>query len=475
MTIRDSLTRAGGLVVEELQRATGTPNARSVDRFPSLSSTSGSITRSSSGDKHFPDKKSIQRHWKIYKEVPIVRQPIRSFAQEVVSPGYYIDADDPDLKEDIEDWLSRCAIIDGEVGRDFSLLLKKATVQREVKGTALAEKVPDEDGGLYGFKLMRPESVRAFTKPGQSVLLPPDYDVESARDENSFFRNLVDSRDFYTTENGDIAAFVQIDSSIVGQSDGYYIAFTRDDVLKLTRDSDVGEVFGESLITAVEDRLQALLKKLDDNDKAIESLAHPLQLFMFGTEEPWEPGEIKTFMDEHSPEQFEPGMKQGVQGDIEIETVSGEVAPIEDFLDFDLNWVMSEMPMPKYALGGFESDVNQFVSRSQSARLENRKKEARREIKNEWTPAIEEKIEEMGYDVDDFNGFHIGEDPADLNLIKEAKRREDVDEDTVAQGVIPDGNNSNKSNRGPSDENFTRPPASTEEREGGGETVSGDS
>lgn len=457
MGFRESLSRAGRLAVEELQRASGSPNARSVDRFPGLATKRGTVARSGEVDKHYPDRKNIQEYWRLYQEIPIIRQPIRSFASEVVEPGYYIDAENEDLKEDMEDWLQSSCIVDGEVDKDFSLLLKKATIQREVKGTSMCEKVPNDEGGLYGFKLMRPETVRAFTKPGQTVLVPPDYDIDDHLNQNGLIDRLLKNQTFYTTDDGEVAAYVQVDDAITGTKDGYYIPFTRDNIIKLTRDADVGEVFGESRIAAVENRLQALLKKLRDNDKAIESLAHPFQLFQFGSEEdPWNPEEIQDFMNQHSQDQFEPGMKQGVQGDMSIETVSGEVAPIESFLDFDINWIISEMPMPRYALGGFESEVNQFVSRSQETRLENQINEAREEIQNEWTPVIEDKVEEMGYDVEEFNGFYIGEDPASLNLVEETKKQN-------KDGNVPNGNNSDEENVGAGGTSFERPPASSED------------
>jgi hypothetical protein len=144
-----------------------------------------------------------------------------------------------------------------------------------------------------------------------------------------------------------------------------------------------------------------------------------------------------------------------VQGDVSIETVSGEVAPIEEFLDFDLNWIISEMPMPRYSLGGFESEVNQFVSRSQEQRLERQISEARKEIEQEWTPVIEEKVEELGYNLSEFNGFHIGEDPEELGIVEEVKNQ--------GEDNIPSGNNSNEENVGASGTSFKRPPASSED------------
>lgn len=469
MGLKDTFTNTGKLVVDELQRA-AEPNARSIDNHPS--STSGRFTRTArqgAADKHFPNENKLERYWEIYKEVPIIRHPIRSFASEVVSPGYYVDTDNEDLKQELEDWLSHSAIVDGEVGKDFSILLKKAQIQREVKGTSLCEKVSAEDGNLYGFKLMRPETVRAFTKPGQTVLLPPDYQPDELEKESEgLMQQLLQKQDFYKTDGGEIAAYVQLDDVISKQTnDGYYIPFTRDKVIKLTRDSDTGEIFGESRITAVEDRLNSLLKKLDDADKAIESTASPLQLFKFGVGEegPWAPEEIAAFMNEHKQSEFEPGMKQGVQGDVTVEEYGGEVPNVGEFLEWDLNWIMSEMPMPKYALGGYTSDVNQFVSRSQSARLENQKKEARTEISNEWTPVLEEKAEELGYDPNDVNALVIGEDPSDLGL-EDVLRQKGVEEDRVNKIANSEG--------GPSGENTKRPPASTEDRDGGGDTVNGD-
>jgi hypothetical protein len=272
--------------------------------------------------------------------------------------------------------------------------------------------------------------------------------------------DIVSNSDYYRTSDGDIAAYVQLDERIGGGNETAYIAFTRNSVIKLTRDADVGEIFGEGRISAVEDRLESLLKKLEDNDKAIESIAHPFQLIQFGNEDDvWSPQEIQSFMNQHSQSEFEPGMKQGVQGDVSIDTVSGEVAPIEEFLQFDLNWIISEMPLPKYALGGFEEDVNQFVSRSQETRIEKQIQEARKEIEEEWTSVLKEKAEELGYDRDDLNRLVIGEDPANLNLVEETKEQNEGDN-------VPDGNNSNEENVGASGTDFERPPASSEsERE----------
>lgn len=438
MGVVSELSEFGRHVVAEMQLAAGEPEPRSVEK--NLSSV-----RSGSVDQHTIDKKKLERYWDLYKEVPIIRNPIRSFASEVVAPGYYVETDNEELKEDLEEWLHNSAIIDGEIDKDFRHLLKKATIQREVKGSAMAEKVMDDEGNLYGFKLIRPETVRAFTLPGQSMLVPPNADLDGDEDGGYFA-----GRDYYTTESGEAAAYVQLTSSFNnydGNKSGY-IAFTRDKVIKLTRDADTGEVFGTSRLRAVEDRLESLLKKLDDNDKAIESVAHPYMLFKMGTGDqgPWAPEKIEQLAREHEQEQYEPGLKQFVQGDVDVEQISGDVADINSFLNFDVNWIISEMPLPKYALGGFEEDVNQFVSRSQETRIEKQIQEAREEIQDEWTPILEEKAEEMDYNPDEVEGLVIGEDPEEFTLA-----------DLQEQKEI-----SNNQNEGEGGTDFSRPEASSE-------------
>ena len=462
MGIRDRLSGFGQQVVAEMQVATGDPDPKSVDRHMATA-------RSGLVEKHIPNKKELERFWDLYQNVSFVRNPIRSFASEVVAPGYYVDAEDEELKEDLEEWLANSSIVSGDIDRDFRRLLKKATIQREVKGTAFIEKVPDDRGGLYGFKLMRPETVRVFTIPGQSVLIPPDAEMDE--EENEIWRG----HNKYRTSDGEAAAFVQLTSHLQNHQgrDGY-VAFTRDQVITLNRDADAGEVFGVSRLASVEDRLESLLKKLADNDKAIESVAHPYMLFKAGTpDDPWPPEKVQQLANEHDQEKYEPGLKQFVQGDLDIDDFSGEVADIEPFLNWDLNAIMADMPMPKYSLGAFESDVNQFVSRSQSARLERQLDDARQEIQDEWTPVLKEKAEEMGYSSDDVNALVIGEDPEKLGLVKDEDGNL-IPEYQVDEGNIPNGNNSDGSNVGPSGENFTRPAASRENRNGGGDVIGGE-
>lgn len=457
MGIRDRLSGFGNSFVEELQIAAGAPDPKSIDRHMTS-------VQSKSVEEHVPDKSELEDYWELYEGVSFIRNPIRSFASEVVAPGYYIDTENEELAEELEEWLSQSAIVDCDINCDFRRLVKKAEIQREVKGTAIVEKVPDEEGGIYGFKLIAPEEIRALTLPGQSVLVPPDADFEDP--DKGVYQN--DEK--YTTDDGEAAAYVQLTNTISRYSgrDRGYVPFTRDQIIKLTRDADTGDVFGTARLKAVEDRLESLLKKLRDNDKAIESTAHPYMLFQAGTEDsPWEPEKVEALANEHRQERYEPGLKQFVQGDISVEEYSGEVADVEPFLNWDLNAIMADMPMPKYSLGAFESDVNQFVSRSQSARLERQLEDARQEVQDEFNPAIQEKAEELGFPNANPE-LVIGEDPADFGMESE------VPEDDVQGETPPNGNNSNEPNKGEAGANYSRPGASTEDRDGGSDLVDED-
>lgn len=393
--LRTAYLLGGPSMMEALQD--GQPLVKTLSK-----NTSRQVSRSVL-DVYTPDQTQLDDDWDMYETTPIIQASIDAFAAEVITPGVEVEGSDPSIVEELEEWLDECAVIAGDVEKPFTLLLKAAIIQREVRGTALVEKVRDlrNQDRLYGFKLIPVDTIKHYTLPGQSLLLPPDPEIIRLYG--------LDPEDYKLTDDGRIAAYVQFDTDILGRrfisnalrkqiETNEERTFARDDILKLVRNPDAGEIFGVSRLKPVRSRVTALKQKLEDNDKAITSMAWKFWLFKFGSEEdPWSPEDIKTFMQSHKTSDFQPGMKQGVQGDVKIDTVEGEVAEgIADFLDFDVNWIISNMPMPKYALGGFEENVNQFVSRSQETRVHQQIREARREIESEFSPVIQEKAEELG-------------------------------------------------------------------------------
>lgn len=414
----DGLRRRVGGAWESLSH--GDPDPKSIDERPSR------FTRSAGVGVHQLKEREMDENWDFFKDVPIIREPIRAFATEVVSPGVSVEAGSQEAIDKLEDWLSNSAILHGEVDRPFRLFAKAVIIQREVRGTVFVEKVMTEGGeGLYGFKGLPAHSVRQYTRPNQSVLLAPDDDP--SRFEAKGFKE----GSIHRTDDGDVAAYVQFDDKLNGFSERSPIPFARDEIIKLTRDADFGEVSGSGRVEAVDDRINSLLAKLDANDEAIQSKAWKFWLFLMGTGEdgPWDPDDIDDFMANHDEEDFSPGMKQAVQGDIEIETISGEVAEeLDTFLDFDVNWIISAMPLPKYALGGFEENVNQFVSRSQETRIENQIQEARRELEDEFTPVLKQKAEEFGFEAEGVKMVIEGDDPKTDFTRPKASSEQDGDE-----------------------------------------------
>lgn len=354
-------------------------------------------------DRTEAPKDEMRKYWRQYETTPIVRKPISSFASQVTEPGYYIETTELEEEEveQIGEWLNKCSILEGQPGQDFRLLAKKATIQREVRGTALIEKAPDknDDEKIAGLKLINPETMEAVTRPTQNILMAPD--------------DLEDYPEAPKAESGGAAAWLQdtletdewqwgtpVGEDVDDAGNDDKIGFRRDEIIPLTRDADVGEVFGTSRIEAVSDRIDGIKQKLADNDEAIASKAYPLWLFMFGTpEEPWDSDDINQFMSAHEVENFHPGMKQGVRGDVNVETISGEVADIAEYLDFDLRWIMSTMPMPMFSLGSFSTaSTGQVAGIAQQQDVNRQIKEARRELEEEFTPVIRRVAQQKGID-----------------------------------------------------------------------------
>jgi len=353
-------------------------------------------------DRTEAPKDEMRKYWRQFETTPIVRKSITSFASRVTEPGYYVDADGltREQKQTLDQWLRQCAILEGQPGKDFRLLARKAIVQREVRGTALVEVAPDrnDDTKVAGLKLINPETMEAVTRPNQTILMAPeDIDVYESAPE---------------AESGGAAAWLQDTletdqtywgTPIKSDKDGdLKIGFRRDEIIPLVRDADVGEVFGTSRLEAVADRIDGIKQKLADNDEAIASKAWPLYLFIFGSEEnPWTSSDIAGFMQAHEMENFHPGMKQGVRGDVDVQTISGEVADIAEYLDFDLRWIMSVMPMPMFVLGSFEAaGVGQVSSLAQQQDVNRQIKEARRELEEEFSTVLQKVAQQNGVSED---------------------------------------------------------------------------
>ena len=364
-------------------------------------------------DRSEAPRDDMRQYWRQFETTPIIRKPVTSFASRVTEPGYYIEAQQLE-REEVEalgEWLDSCAIVEGMPGRDFRELAKKAIVQREVRGTALVEKAPhkNDENKIVGLKLINPETVEAVSVPDQSILMPPDGHEE------------YEDEDIPEAESGGSAAWLQdiletdqtyFRSNFSDDDGDVKIGFRRDEIIPLRRDADVGEIFGTSRLEAVTHRIKGLKNKLEDNDQAIASKAYPLYVFMFGDPETdegvWSSDDINDFMNAHEMQNFEPGMKQGVRGDVEIESISGEVADIAEYLQFDIQWIMSSMPMPMFLLGSFDTkSVGQVAGVAQQQDVLRQIEDARRELEEEFTPVIREVAKQQGIDKDKIENINL--------------------------------------------------------------------
>lgn len=391
----------------------------------------------SPGTEHFhPPKDEMQQYWRAYETVPFVRQSISAFAREVVEPGWWIEADNDETAEELAQWLRSACIIEGEKGKDFTFLLRKTAIQREVRGTAIVEHVPDKSDrdAIAALKMLNPETLTAFTKPDTTLLWDPDDNAPKGVPR---------------TDDGDVATWVQFHEDDQW-GDHESNPFAQDDITKVARDADVGEIYGTSRLEAVLPRIDSLRTKLSSLDQAIESKAWPTWIFQFGQpEDTWHPDEIDDFMDEQEPDSFTPGTKHGVQGDISVETVGGEVPDLEYSIKYDVSHIMSIMPMPKAATG-FAEDINQFVTRFQNERIKRQVKEARRELEHDFNNVLEMKAEELGLNTE---GLQLriappnGDDAADIeDRATTIRYVSDADQNQQQEQEGRDGASSNPQN-----------------------------
>jgi hypothetical protein len=373
------------------------------------------------------DSEDIEDFRDLYKSHPLIRESIRTYVEEVLEPGYRIVADSEDTVTELEAWAEEAAIVGGQFDRDVLPFLDRLLTERLVTGTAPIEHVTaaDDDDYLAGVKLVRIETLTVYKRPGQNILVRPDDDIEALGGDPSeyvYFNTdgtVVDPTARGVDPTSDdirVAAFVQYDDA---HSFGRYnwdshdpIPFAADDMTLFVRDPIAGSVRGNSIAHPVKDRAEGMLQKLDDIDQAVRTMAYPHRYVKFGDEEhPWSWEEIEDTMIEYEPGNFEPGQSSGGPADVDIEQYSGDVpTEVLELIQSDVNAIMSAMPIPKYELGGYEENINQFVSRSQENKQNLEIRSERRKLEAELTPLFRTKAEQMDLDTDGLK-FKIETEP----------------------------------------------------------------
>lgn len=325
-----------------------------------------------------------------YKQCPLVRIPLDNFASDVMEPGLRVELpdDDGDLDDDLEDWLSKAAVLGGEFGGDIATLMESQVRDNRLRGNGFVEIVYDNaerKEQIAGFVTFQSETVTVYTRPGKSILLQPD-DTEVEINQYNRSRPV-------QTPSGDAAAYVQYDESFGAEKDEVPLAV--DDVVKISNNPDTGEILGQSDVEPVHDRVRGLMQKLTDVDEAIAAKAYAFWLFKMGEpDDPMDEEKAQQFMNAHSEDEWEPGNKQAVSGDVSIETISGEVPEVWESFNFDVQYILSSLPTPKYRTG-FENDVNRDIAQRQQEDYEDAVANERRKLEAAWQPVVQRKAEEL--------------------------------------------------------------------------------
>lgn len=372
--------------------------------------------------KYRPPKKEMQVYWAAYIEDSLVKNLINAYAREVVEPGWWVEADNDETAEKMAEWLRKAAILEGETNHDILLLIKKIVKQRFIRGTALVEHVPSQDDheDFNSIQLLNPQTVTAFTRPETNILWPSDPSVNPDGDDQQVLSDRVAGRrrasygQVPQKDNGDFCAYAQF------YEDGFEsptALFTREEITKFPKDADVGDIYGNSPIESIIERLEAMRKKIKDRDKAIEQKAWPTWIFKMGVGDggPWHPDDIDEFESNEDEESFTPGTKHFVQGDIEPEVIGGgnDVPDLEHPLKHDTNQIMDAMPAPKFISSHAEDLGKQLVIENKN-RFGKRVKETRREIEYRFRRILLAKAEQEGWSTEGLTlriAHPEGEDP----------------------------------------------------------------
>lgn len=350
--------------------------------------TNGSGRRTSGGvDVNWPNQE-LELYFDEYEQNPIINTQLNAFASDVFEPGYWLEADSEKTKEELMEFLKNIGIQGGIPRQPFASFGKMALIQNQARGTFLGEKVTDDKGRHIALNPANPAEMKIYTKPGVSLLLPPNYESDN------------DAK--YTTKetpDGQSAAYVQFDQAVShwSSTDRDERRFTRDQLIHWPRQPDIGDVFGHSVVEPVYERSRSLREKLQDNDLAIAMKAWPMILFELGEpDRPWSEDRQDSFMESYTKEQLGPGMFHGVPGDVEVTEFAGETADIDEYVETDVDMIVSAMPGPKHALGAFSADPG--LADAHNNKYRKKVRDTRNDIENIFTPYLKQVAESWGYD-----------------------------------------------------------------------------
>jgi len=355
--------------------------------------------------EHDPNREDLQYYRELYEGVGPIKSSIDNFSSEVIEPGWYITADSEETEEKLTEYFRQVAILNTDVDVGASHLIEMMVREREIRGTVFLEKVKDSQGRNQALYPLQNDTITIYTKPGKAMLPAPDDEEAEAFDPD-----ISQQRDEPPlNSDGEMGAYVQFDEIKPKWSNTEEVVYTRNEVIKFIRDPDIGDPRGTSRIASSAQRAEGLLEKLQDNDDAVKFKAWPQIIFELGDEDnPWNREEVNNFIEHYEDGNMRPGLMQAVAGDVSVEEFAGETADISDTLNFDISMIMSGMPGPVYATGGFSQNVAPAIAQQQQRQFIKEVRKTRNRIESKFTPYLREVAEDYDLDAAQSVELHIG-------------------------------------------------------------------
>lgn len=391
--------------------AAPTPQTRHPVESKDFFGSGGDIDRSP------PPKDDYHTYRQQYRTFALIKAALDLRATEVTATGYRIEAESDDTVEQLEEWASGAAIIGGEAGHDLLPLIWTIARNYDLDGIDLIEHVyknPKQKETLLALNLVDPATVSFVTYKNSSILVRPDDDNPPAGVQR--------------TKAGEVACYVQ-NPSDWGWDKGEQNYLSQNDITKIVRNpvfsdgrattgvakANVGSIRGVSLVESISDEVRRVRERLQDYNASIAGQAYPRLQLEFEDYElgdgpgaeiiKWDREDMQAVMNKVTREDDEkkfsvgeewtdPGGSFGTPPGVTPNLVTGDVADVVPSLEFSVDYILSGLEVPKYAIG-FEDDINRDISGEQETRLDKSAAATKRDIERALTPIFEEKAEEL--------------------------------------------------------------------------------
>lgn len=356
------------------------PNVTGSTRRQPLGQSTLSSSRSFGSDEeqqyteaHVAPREINRDYNDFYLEFPFVQAALTIFDEEVIEPGWHVEARDENgevdkqMTEALRYWGKHCAIHGGKRGKDLRHIIEGLPSGRRVKPAQFLEitGTRDDPNAIAGLMPLDASSMEIWTHRNQNLIVHPEDRVGPKHP---------------MVERGGKefpAGYVQY-AQISKAKKADEIRFTEDEVLKLTHKPPANSPWGRTIWPAIKDNIEGLKQKLSDRNAAIRLTGWPHRMYIG---ENWDPdfaqrlatmhkgGDVSAWDDEGGKQKKSYAGRNdflpGKNGDVEVKVAHGEVPDISGAIKDDVEGIFSMLPVGKFKIA-YEDDVNQFVVEPQN-------------------------------------------------------------------------------------------------------------